>query len=357
MSTKEVFFSDIITMDSIFFLKEEIQKTDKNNGLDIYLNSAGGSVSVGIGLYNILKKKTSDGANIKIIITGEATSIASIILLGVPLANRLACLGTSVLIHEVRFVLQEVVLKGVDVEEMEQQLKVDNENIASIYELETNLSKEQIISFMSKETKFSTQDLISHGFINKLQTYESVASSGIPTSLEIKNNKISLINKKEITMSIFNNKVKFTVENKDLILNKFEVGATAVFGENKDFDLKQAVSMDNKKYNLVIEKGVLNAISLDSENKEEEEKKEENTVNEILATMSKVVESINGFDERLKAIENKANINTSAIIPQGRAVAENSGDPIIVDKTFAKAQKDRVVSIKEINNQLERKNI
>lgn len=74
-----------------------LEAEDAAAPITMFVNSPGGSVSAGFAIYDTMRFITPD---VRVVCTGLAASIATVILLGAPKALRLAMPNTRLLIHQ-----------------------------------------------------------------------------------------------------------------------------------------------------------------------------------------------------------------------------------------------------------------
>lgn len=142
-----------VTLDRV---REELEKFENVDQIDIRINSPGGDVFEGVAIYNILKNHK---AKKTVYIDGIAASIASIIALCGDEVVMGA--GAMLMIHEPwtytagnRYQLKEI----------EQSLEAIASELADIYVNSSDLSKDEVFELMKKDSYLGASYCIEHGF-------------------------------------------------------------------------------------------------------------------------------------------------------------------------------------------------
>jgi ATP-dependent protease ClpP protease subunit len=189
---------------------------NKANGeeIEVVINSGGGSVFAGSEIYTVLKgyKGKTTGK-----IVGIAASAASVIAMGV---DELQISPTAqIMIHRAS------TYSDGNKEEMQKAVNMldgIDKSIANAYMLKTGISKEKLISMMSKETWLTAEKAIELGFADKImfqeetQAVASINSSGLLPKEVIEKVRNQLKDKINIT----SNTDKATNNEKELELAK-----------------------------------------------------------------------------------------------------------------------------------------
>ena len=128
--------------------------------LDIHINSIGGSVAVGIGIYNMLKawkgKKT-------VFIDGWAASIASVIAM---VGDEIVMNDNSlIMIHAPHMGLQGSAL---EMRKAAETLDTVEATLLNAYTQRTGQPIEKIAAWVQAETWFTAEDCIKYGFADRI---------------------------------------------------------------------------------------------------------------------------------------------------------------------------------------------
>lgn len=156
-----------ITLESVL---EAISKTDSKAPLNVHIHSGGGSVYDGLAIYNHLKNLDRE---INTISAGLVASIASVIFLAGRKETRKMNKTDSFLIHlpsGMNFGNAE------DLEKTAGELRKIENQIASIYEAETNMTHEEALVVMKEDKMLDTDYLKEKGFINEIVEFKAVAN-------------------------------------------------------------------------------------------------------------------------------------------------------------------------------------
>lgn len=160
-------YYDIWNDEGVVFneFKREMNIAVSSDKVRIFINSPGGYVYDGIAMRELISRmsKTND---IEIHVAGLAASMASLIMLSVPVEKRFIAQGSMVMIHD-----PSVCACGGRKEFESAIAEFDSvlDSIARIYADETNLSKEKALELMSAETYFNADEAVSNGFANLSQ--------------------------------------------------------------------------------------------------------------------------------------------------------------------------------------------
>ena len=131
---------------------------------EVHISSQGGSVQVGLGIYNYLKNHK---AKVTTKVYSEASSIASVIFLAGD--ERVMLDGTSVMIHN-----PSASMTGgeLDFAKASDFLAKTKQNILDIYTNRTNQSLSTLSKLMDDETMMNAHEALRRGFATKVSTGE-----------------------------------------------------------------------------------------------------------------------------------------------------------------------------------------
>nr|UXE31002.1 Clp protease proteolytic subunit [Ostreobium quekettii] len=134
----------------------------EENGQDlyIYINSPGGSVTCGIGVYDIVNYVTADVTTIAV---GTAASMASFVLAGGTYGRRIAFPHSRIMIHQPEGGSQgqasEVILESEEVIRIRKQ-------VGQIYSNRTGQSLNQISKDMDRDQFMSAREAKEYGLVD-----------------------------------------------------------------------------------------------------------------------------------------------------------------------------------------------
>ena len=148
---------------------KEIQKSDPKKPLNIHIHSQGGNVYDGLAIYNYLKKLDQE---VNTISMGLVASIASIIFLAGRKETRVVNKTDSFLIH-----LPSNMAYGnaEDLEKRAEELRKIENQLAEIYENETDLTQAEAMDLMKKDEFMDVEFLKEKGFVNNIVEFKAVA--------------------------------------------------------------------------------------------------------------------------------------------------------------------------------------
>lgn len=139
-------------------VKSILDSADKDEQIDVYINSGGGHVTAGQEIYSLLRQDK----RVRIHIQGMACSAASI----VAMAGKSDMSPVAMLmIHNVSGGAQG------DFHEMEKaqrELKAMNEALANAYVEKTGMDRDTLLKMMDRETWLTANQCLEHGFIDEI---------------------------------------------------------------------------------------------------------------------------------------------------------------------------------------------
>lgn len=141
-------------------VKSILDNADKDETIDVFINSGGGHVMAGQEIYSMLRQDK----RVKIHIHGMACSAASII----------AMAGTSD-ISPCGLLMIHNVSGGAsgdyhEMEKAQRELRTMNEALANAYACKTGMDREALLKMMDKETWLTANQCIEHGFVDSIDT-------------------------------------------------------------------------------------------------------------------------------------------------------------------------------------------
>lgn len=161
-----IFFSEPVTSKTASKLIEKLLALDSkgHDPIFLYLNSPGGEVDTGFGIYDVIRYLDSE---VKIIVSGLAASIATIILLASKQKNRLSLPNSRFLIHQP---LISGTFRGSasDIEIQAEEMLKTREKIVDMYVKETKKTKARILKDIDRDYWMSSEEALSYGLISKV---------------------------------------------------------------------------------------------------------------------------------------------------------------------------------------------
>ena len=132
--------------------------------ITLFLNSPGGEVSSGFGIYDVMRFIRSP---IRVVVSGLAASIATVILLGAPKEHRYALPNSRFLIHQ-PLIHGSIQGQASDIEIHAKEIIKTREKIARLYEAETHQSLERISRDMERDYWMTATEAKEYGLISKV---------------------------------------------------------------------------------------------------------------------------------------------------------------------------------------------
>jgi len=140
----------------------DVEALGSVDNIEVHISSKGGSVSVGLGIFNYLSRHS---AHIKTVVFSEASSIASVIALAGN--ERVMLEGTTMYVHEPLTGVQgyaEDLFKTAD------YLVTVKNSLLDIYERVTGQSRASLEALLKNETMMNAQEALRRGFITAIET-------------------------------------------------------------------------------------------------------------------------------------------------------------------------------------------
>ena len=158
-----------------------------DNVIDIYINCRGGDVQNGWAIYDKLR---ATGKEITTIVEGQASSMASVILLAAPKERRKAQPHATVLIHNPYIPYAEGQMDANALREMADSMETETNKILDLYVERTGTDRDTLKRLMDAETRMTAEQALEYGFISTIIAPASAKAAGTKT-----NNKMSFIEK------------------------------------------------------------------------------------------------------------------------------------------------------------------
>ena len=130
----------------------------------MFLNSPGGEVSSGFAIYDTMRFVQPD---VKVVVTGLAASIATIILLGAAKQHRYSMPSSRLLIHQ-PLIGGNVTGQASDIEITAKEILRTRERIQELYHAETGQPKDRIARDIERDYWMSAQESVEYGLISRL---------------------------------------------------------------------------------------------------------------------------------------------------------------------------------------------
>ncbi len=155
-----------------------LEREDADKDIDMYINSPGGSVTAGLGIYDTMQMIKPDVATICM---GMAASMGSILLTGGAPGKRYALPYAKILIHQPW--VQQVGGQATDIEIHARDLIATRRQLAGIYETTVKKPIEQILRDIERDYYMTAQEALEYGIVDQVLSKENrtVANNTTPS--------------------------------------------------------------------------------------------------------------------------------------------------------------------------------
>ena len=143
-------------------LSFEAQDPDKD--IWLFLNSPGGEVSSGFAIYDTMRFIRP---KVKIVVTGLAASIATVILLGAAKEHRYSLPNARLLIHQ-PLIAGSIQGQASDIEIHAKEIIKTREKIGLLYQAETNQPLDRIKKDIERDHWMSASEALEYGLITRI---------------------------------------------------------------------------------------------------------------------------------------------------------------------------------------------
>ncbi len=158
-------------------VRKVLDNIQPGDGVDVYINSPGGVIDVGSEIYTELRK-ASETCDVKIYITGEACSAASVI----------ACAAYSSM-APTALMMVHCVSSGIrgnhsDMEHMAEVLRTADRALCTAYMAKANMTEQEALEMMEHETWLTASQAKEAGLVDEIMFEEAqelpmTASAGL----------------------------------------------------------------------------------------------------------------------------------------------------------------------------------
>ena len=244
-------------------LKKQAGSLKKFDTLVLEIASPGGSVSEGLAIMVWLEDISKQGKQIVTVVTANAYSIASLIMLVADI--KLISKHAKVMVHNPMVPLLEYVNAN-DLQEYINSLRSLEDTMYQLYEFFTGLEIEQIKLLMDNETYLLPQEAVENGFADlvvdiKQRSYSTASNLkkdiNMSNTLNILNKVIGMVNKSEFINQLYSDLEGAEIE----IFQKDP--STYMVGDRTSMSEGEVVLSDGAK--LTIVGGVISEISRSAE--------------------------------------------------------------------------------------------
>ena len=152
------------------FMRDQLDRIGNGTDIELHINSAGGEVSEGVAIYNLLRQKSQSGNKIRAFIDGMAYSVAMVIAMA---ADEIHMgLGTSMLLH---YPWMWCAGNAEELRNYADQLDALGESSLQLFlhRAGERISYEELDSMMKKETMLDPETCLKYGFADVIDDYKA----------------------------------------------------------------------------------------------------------------------------------------------------------------------------------------
>lgn len=141
-----------------------LEAADPQKDIWMFLNSPGGEVSSGFGIYDTMRFIRP---NVKIVVTGLAASIATVILLGAAKEHRYSLPNSRLLIHQ-PLIGGHVQGQASDIEITANEIIKTRQKLVELYHAETKQPIERVQKDIERDYWMNAKEAQEYGLVSKI---------------------------------------------------------------------------------------------------------------------------------------------------------------------------------------------
>ena len=142
-----------------------LEREDPDKDIDLYINSPGGSVSAGLGMYDCMQLVKPD---VSCICMGMAASAAAVLLAGGAKGKRFALPYSRIMIHQPW--IGGISGQATDIDIHARQILKTRETLNRILAERTGQDYEKVCADTERDHYMSSQEAVEYGIIDKIIT-------------------------------------------------------------------------------------------------------------------------------------------------------------------------------------------
>jgi ATP-dependent Clp protease protease subunit len=139
-----------------------LESVDPDKDISLYINSPGGSIYAGLGIYDTMQFIKPDVATI---CCGVAMSMGSLLLTGGAKGKRMSLPNSRILIHQPSAGFEGM---ATDIEIHAREIMKTRANVDAIYALHTGQPLEQVHTDMERDRFFNPEQAVEYGLIDRV---------------------------------------------------------------------------------------------------------------------------------------------------------------------------------------------
>ncbi len=141
-----------------------LESSDPGKEITFYINTPGGSITAGMAVYDTMKLISSP---IKVIVTGMAASMGSILLCGADKGNRLLYPHSRVLIHQ-PLISGQMIAAAVDIHIQAQEMERLRDELNAILAESSGQSLEKVKKDTDRDFYMTADEAIAYGLADAI---------------------------------------------------------------------------------------------------------------------------------------------------------------------------------------------
>ncbi|MDR2432305.1 MAG: ATP-dependent Clp protease proteolytic subunit [Puniceicoccales bacterium] len=141
-----------------------LELSDPGKPIDFFINTPGGSITSGMSIYDTMILISSP---IRIIVTGIAASMGSILLCGAKKGNRFLYPNSRVLIHQ-PLIMGQIVAQAVDINIQAQEMEKTRAELNKILAASSGQPIEKITKDTDRDFYMNAKEAIDYGLADKI---------------------------------------------------------------------------------------------------------------------------------------------------------------------------------------------
>lgn len=152
------------------YMRNQLEQIGSGVDIELHINSAGGEVSEGVAIYNLLKQKSQSGNKIRAFIDGMAYSVAMVIAMA---ADEIHMgLGTSMLLH---YPWMWCAGNAEELRNYAKQLDALGESSLQLFlhRAGDRITYEELDTMMREETMLDPETCVKYGFADVVDEYKA----------------------------------------------------------------------------------------------------------------------------------------------------------------------------------------
>jgi ATP-dependent Clp protease protease subunit len=159
--------ANIITAQFLF-----LESEDPDKDINLYINSPGGSITAGLAIYDTMQYVKPDIATI---CTGQATSMAALLLAAGSKGKRFALPHSRIMIHQPMGVTQG---QATDIDIQAREIMRLKKTINELFAIHTGQDRKKIEKDTERDFFMTGQEALEYGIVDKVITKREMVSMG-----------------------------------------------------------------------------------------------------------------------------------------------------------------------------------